>query len=136
MKNNQNILKLLLTALFLGLLTSTAFAEKELASGSWTKKSHSIDGSWKIVDYGSVKKLKFTGFKTKSAPDLKIIFSKHTVKAASNSNALEKGVVLAELKKASGYQEYELPADFDISNYKSLLIHCEKYSKLWGAGSL
>jgi len=43
---------------------------------------------------------------------------------------------MSELKNLKGAQRYELPADVELTKYKSLLLHCEKYSKLWGAGEL
>jgi len=43
---------------------------------------------------------------------------------------------VAALKSNKGDQFYSLPPDLDLTAYKSIIIHCKKYTKLWGAASL
>lgn len=118
------------------LLTSTLLfntvvgAENE--SNLWTKKSQSIAGTWVIAD-GT---LTLTGFSTRKAPDLKIFLSPQTVDRLSNRNAENGAVLIAPLKSPKGDQSYPLPADIDLTQFKSILIHCQKYTKLWGAADL
>jgi len=38
------------------------------------------------------------------------------------------------LESPKGSQSYKLPEGY--SDYSTLLIHCEKYSKLWGASDV
>ncbi len=35
-----------------------------------------------------------------------------------------------------GAQEFKIPEETDLSRYRSLLIHCRQYTKLWGGTSL
>lgn len=107
-----------------------------LSRGTWVKKTQKISGAWKIVDLGKHKELKMVGFKTKKAPDLQVFLSPHTAKVASNKNASAGALVLGKLKSLKGDQSYRIPSDVDLSKYHSILIHCKKYSKLWGAASL
>ena len=85
---------------------------------------------------GGKKVLSLKGFKTANAPDLKIFLSPKTASAVSSKNATQGSVLVAKLKSNKGDQKYTLPANVDLSKYKSVVIHCEKYSKLWGAGKL
>ncbi len=125
--------------LILTLITAAGMASaasKTLASGTWTKKSNGISGNWKVIDYGSVVRLKFYSFKTKSAPDLKVYFHPKSISSVTSKNATAGALYLAKLKSTSGYQEYDLPKGFKISSYKSVIIHCEQYTKLWGGADL
>jgi len=111
---------------------------KVVASGHrWTEKDKGIRGSWEIAEVGKAQFLRLgSDFKTKSAPDLKLVLSPLSLDQASNDNALEGGTVIADLGKVKGAQEYRLPAGTDWSKSTSLLIHCAKYSKLWGGTEL
>lgn len=121
---------LLLFSLLLG--ATAAFGQ----SGSWTKKANTVNGTWSITDKGGKKTISLKGFKTATAPDLKIFLSPNTVAGVTSKNATKGAVFVAKLKSSKGDQAYTLPAGVDLSKYKSVIIHCEKYSKLWGAGKL
>ena len=43
---------------------------------------------------------------------------------------------IAKLKSNKGSQRYKLPAGTDPSDYKTVIIHCEQYSKLWSTGTI
>ena len=98
----------------------------------WIKKSHVIQGTWIIENDQIVLK----GLSTKKAPDLKIFFSPLTVSELNNKNAIKGAKFVAKLKSPKGDQRYALPKEMDWSQYKSVIIHCERYSKLWGAAPL
>ena len=125
--------------LFLGILFAASFgahAETVLKSGSWTKKSYSVAGSWKIVKDGTTTKLVLTGMKTKSGPDLKLFLSPTVVGSLNGKTATKGAHKIAALKSSKGGSEYVIPSSVDLSKYKSLALHCEKFSKLWGAAAL
>jgi hypothetical protein len=109
-----------------------------VAFGSrWSRKAKSIRGSWELAQNGKDSFLRFgEDFRTKSAPDLKLVLSKNKLSAANNDNALQNAVIVAQLKKVKGTQEYRLPKGVDLKDYASLLIHCKEYSKLWGGAQL
>ena len=138
MKKNNTNTKTLLAILFgmFALIGNTFAAEKVVASGSWTKKEHSIAGTWKIIDYGSKVRIKFFGLKTKKAPDLKVFLHPKGISEVTAKNALSGSKFISKLTSHKGYQEYDLPAGVKWQNYKSILIHCEKYTKLWGGANL
>jgi len=105
-------------------------------SGAWTKKQYKIKGDWELDVSGDQTIIRFSNkFKTKSGPDLKVFLSKKEVKDVTGRNATEDAVMVAVLKSNKGAQEYVLPANIDINDYESLLIHCEAYSVLWGGAN-
>ena len=121
---------LLIMSLILGVVG--AFGQ----SGTWTKKANTVNGNWSIASKGGKKQLSLKGFKTATAPDLKIFLSPHSVAGVTSKNALQGAILVAKLKSSKGDQTYSLPSGIDLSKYQSVIIHCEKYSKLWGAGKL
>jgi hypothetical protein len=116
------------------LFCSVAFLSATAAdsAGTWTKKAQKIAGNW-TIENGQIK---LTGLSTRNAPDLKIFLSPQTVDSLSNKNAEQNAVFIADLKSNQGDQSYPLPPDLDLAAYKSIIIHCKKYPKLWGAASL
>lgn len=135
---NRNTMKSA-AAIFLTFFSLTHMSRAEdvvKASGKWTGKEHSIAGYWKIVDDGSSLRLKLYSLKTKKAPDLKIFFSPRTVAQSTANNATQGTYFFHKLKTHNGNQSYVLPKGFDLDKYKSILIHCQKYTKLWGGANL
>ena len=110
----------------------------ELHSGEFQKKKEKITGSFTILESdGKTILVLSDNFKTKNGPDLQIVFSPMTFSAINGKNALDKGAVsLGLMKSNKGGQRYELPADLDLAKMKSILIHCVKYTRLWGGAPL
>lgn len=105
--------------------------------GQLQKKSKSIRGTVRIVQTKDQLLIQFDeNFKTKSGPDLKIVFSPTEFGKVKGKTAMQGAHLVDLLKETSGFQTYSLPKDFDWKNYKSLLVHCEKYAVLWGGAAL
>ena len=106
-------------------------------SQSFFKKKYKIKGSWSLVQRDGKTFVKFSDdFKTKNGPDLKIFLSPKSAEAVTGKNAVEGSINLGELKSKKGAQEYEIPAGTDLSQFSTVLIHCEAYAILWGGGAL
>ncbi len=104
-------------------------------SGTWIKKSQKIQGTWNILSRdGDTYLVLNEGFKTRNAPDLKFVLSRQSIANVNNRNAMDGVLIIANLRSNSGAQEYKLPSNFD--DYSTLLLHCEKYTKLWGAADI
>ena len=104
-----------------------------IATGTWTKSNYSIDGGWRIEKIGDkLNVILDNDFATKKAPDLKIFFSKEPLDGLTSKNA----VLVTELTSNKGSQSYVIDKDIDITTYQTILIHCEKYSVLWGGAPL
>lgn len=128
-------MKILLTAL---LVTATTFSFAQVShSGSWIEKSYEVEGNWEIIKNGKVNILRFDeDFDTKKAPDLKIFLSKLSYDDVTKKNATSASVLISELKKYEGEQQFTIPAGIKLSDYKTLLIHCEQYGVLWSVAKL
>ena len=127
--------------LFVLLFFVVAFASlsvaQPLAEGDWTKKTASISGNWSIVEErGSHFLILSDDFKTKKAPDLKLFLSSRDLSAIDGSNATSQAVFIAKLKNVRGGQRYSIPGDIDLDKHSTLLLHCEKYSKVWGGATI
>lgn len=128
---------LTVTALLFFVAASALAAGNVLHQGTWTKKGFDIDGQWQIVDEGGKRYVVLNdAFRTKNAPDLKIFLSAKPLAQITGSNATQQATLVAKLKSNKGAQRYEIPAGTNLGNFKTLIIHCEKYSKLWGGAAL
>ncbi|MEL7002573.1 MAG: DM13 domain-containing protein [Bacteroidota bacterium] len=111
-----------------------------LYSGDWDADSYftTFEGSWKVVKEGD-KTYVVMGddFKTKKAPDLKIFLTKADLGDIDGDNAAEgTSVFVAKLKSYKGAAKYLIPSNINVSDYKTIIVHCEQYSKFWGGSPL
>ena len=124
-----NLIAVLFAALIFAMFTTSAFAG---VSGGWTNKYQKIKGQWSIIeDTDGAKLVLSKDFATRNAPDLKFILTNAEIADMKGSNAMNGALVIAPLKSNSGEQVYILPKNF--KDFKTLALHCEQYSKLWGA---
>jgi len=132
MKNKITYSFSLIVLLFSAMMMFSQTATAGETSGTWTKKAQKIAGEWKIVhDADGAKLVLGKDFKTRNAPDLKFILTNAEVANMTGKNAMNGAVIISALKNNKGEQTYALPANF--SDYKTLALHCEQFSKLWGA---
>lgn len=109
----------------------------EMKTGAFVKKRYSINGNWTIENNGNQTLIKFDDrFKTKGGPDLKLYLSPKNLDSLSSDTAEMNSVKIGVLKSNRGSQTYIIPDTIDLSNYKSLIIHCEAFSVLWGGFDL
>ncbi|MEM1146858.1 MAG: DM13 domain-containing protein [Pseudomonadota bacterium] len=106
-------------------------------SGDFVRKSKRLKGSWSVVERDGKTFIAFDeDFRAANGPDLKVFLSPSSVANATGKNAVNGSVNIGVLKKTRGVQEYEVPAGINLSDYGSVLIHCEAYSVLWGGSDL
>lgn len=124
--------------LLLALVAAPAWSQGDVVhQGTWTAKGFDVDGTWKIVrEGGKTWVVLDEAFHTKSAPDLKIFLSPNAAASLDNRNATQGSQLVAVLSSNRGAQRYEVPAGVDIQRFRALVIHCEKYTKLWAAADL
>lgn len=116
---------------------SAAEGDTTVHSGTWAKKTYSASGTWKIVKNGDDHFVVLDSkFKTSKGPDLKLFLTKTSASSLTGKNATKGAVRVAVLRSHKGAQRYKLPKGTTLSNYKTLIIHCEKYAKLWSTGTL
>ncbi len=142
MNGHKLFYRLSLLILFLNLtVNANAQTDKTLYQGEFEADSYftTFEGSWKIVqkDQHAYVVLE-DNFKAKKAPDLQIFLSKLVLDDINGKNAASKGspLLVAKLDTFKGNARYKIPGNPDLSLYRSIIIHCVQYSKLWGGANL
>ena len=112
-------------------------SNRAISSGVWTKKNFKAKGAWTLAVVDGVTTISLDDdFSTRNAPDLKIFLSPLSAKEVKNKTAVPGSLLISPLKSNKGAQSYTIPAGTDLSQYKSVIIHCEAYTKLWSASDL
>ena len=118
------------------MLATTAFAG-DGAEKPFVKKRYSIQGSAKVEMVEGQAQLVFSDdFKTKNGPDLKVYLSTLPIDSLTAATVDESSIRLSVLKSNKGAQSYNIPADIDLNEYQSVIIHCQAYTVLWGGFDL
>lgn len=136
----KNLLKIALFTGAIALLSSVAVAQSSYGSGSkantsasFVKKRYNIKGTWNVTEKDGQKVIEFNDdFKTKGGPDLKIYLSSNAISDLNSGDVEGTSLKLSVLKSNKGAQSYIIPAEVNLSDYKSVVIHCEAFSVLWG----
>lgn len=107
------------------------------SKGVFSKKRYTIQGQWTVETVDGETRIIFDEtFQTKGGPDLKVYLSPLPIETLSGATAASGSVKLGVLKSNRGTQSYVLPKGVSLSDYKSLVIHCEAFSVLWGGFDL
>lgn len=116
---------------------SSEMNDNKLKTGKFVKKRYSINGNWSVKKHEGQTLITFDeSFKTKGGPDLKLYLSPKSVETLASDTAETGSIKIGVLKSNRGSQTYTLPLDIDLTQYKSLIIHCEAFSVLWGGFDL
>ena len=105
-----------------------------LSTGQFVSGEHDTSGTALVVALpdGSVV-IRFEGLDTSNGPDLRVVLSPD---AASASYDYSGRLILEDLKGNIGDQNYVLAADVDITQYRSVVIWCQRFSVSFGAAPL
>jgi len=136
-----------LLALALGSLPSVSAQEsakheneaKTLETGTFHGKVHQTSGRATVYQESDGKLvLRLTNFKTSNGPDVHVILIA-SKDADDDANFLKSGtarVELGKLKGNEGDQNYEIPANTDLSRFETVSIYCERFNANFGAAPL
>jgi maltose-binding protein MalE len=90
--------------------------------------NENVSGKAEIHKAGNSYSLKLADFYTDNGPDLKVYLSK--------KSSPSEFISLGDIKSTNGNQVYQIPGTPDFTQYKYVLIHCEKYNHLFGVAEL
>ncbi|MFJ5829111.1 DM13 domain-containing protein [Streptomyces sp. NPDC093089] len=111
-----------------------------VAQGSFISHEHTTTGTVKIVRLADgTHTLRLEGLDTSNGPDLRVWLSDAPVKEGKAGWGVfddGKYVNLAKLKGNKGDQNYQLPADLDLSAYTSVSIWCDRFDVSFGAAEI
>lgn len=124
-------------AAFTPAFAETAVASAKAQTGEFERRSKRLNGDWTVEQRGERTFIVFSeDFRAANGPDLKIFLSPQSYDDVTGKTAVNGAINIGELKKTRGVQEYELPADLQLADYESILVHCEKFAVLWGGSDL
>jgi hypothetical protein len=118
--------------------TQSVPAASEIAAAQpFVKKRYSIKGEWSLITVDGAPQIIFSeDFKTKGGPDLKVYLAKKPIAELESATVSEQSTRIAVLKSNRGAQSYTIPEDVSLADFKSVVIHCEAFSVLWGGFDL
>jgi len=112
-------------------------SETVLASGKFHSVAHESSGEASIYHLADGKRiLRFTNFATSNGPDVHVYLVAGN--DASDSDTVKKAGFreIGSLKGNIGDQNYELPADIDLSKYRAVTIWCQRFGVNFGTAPL
>ena len=106
------------------------------ASGEFVSLDHPTTGAVRVLELSDGSRIvRLEGLDTDNGPDLYLYLS--TTPADGEEAAFgENFVNLGRLKGNQGDQNYELPADVDLSRFRSVVIWCDRFNSAFGAADL
>ncbi len=118
---------------------SAADTAKVLATGTFSDADAVHRGKGTATIYEGTagqRTLRFTDFEVTNGPDLEVwLVAADSV--ASNADVTGNAwVALGQLKGNIGDQNYDIPADVDLSKYRSVVIWCEQFGVLFSPAAL
>jgi len=116
---------------------SATAAPVTLADGRFHDGAHKTTGTATIHQLSDGKRvLRLTNFETSNGPDVRV-YLVAAEDAKDNDTVTRAGFVeLGSLKGNIGDQNYELPADTDLSKYRAVTIWCKRFSVNFGTAPL
>ncbi|USR79369.1 DM13 domain-containing protein [Arcanobacterium pinnipediorum] len=111
-----------------------------IAEGTFVTHAHDTTGMARIVRLESGKhQLVFENLDTTNGPDVHVWLSKADVVTGSDGNQTAGNsphLDVAPIKGNTGNHVYDLPADFNPSEWKSVDLWCDQFSVSFGAAQL
>ena len=123
--------------LYTGTTQAQEQGPKVLAKGEFHKAEKAGKGTATVYQIKDGKRvLRLTDFETENGPDLHVRLI--AADDAKDTDSVKKAefVELAKLKGNKGNQNYDLPADVDLSKYKVVSIWCNRFSVNFAAAPL
>lgn len=112
-------------------------ASNKLASGQFHSGAHETRGSATVFQLADGKKtLRLTDFATSNGPDVHV-YLVASDDAKDNDTVTKAGFIdVGSLKGNIGDQNYELPANADLTKYRAVTIWCKRFSVNFGTAPL
>jgi hypothetical protein len=112
-------------------------ATTKVASGQFHSGAHETKGTATIFQLADGKKaLRLTDFQTSNGPDVHV-YLVAAEDAKDNDTVTRAGFLeLGSLKGNIGDQNYELPANTDLSKYRAVTIWCKRFGVNFGTAPL
>ena len=112
-------------------------ASNKLASGQFHSGAHETKGTATVFQLADGKKtLRLTDFATSNGPDVHV-YLVAADDAKDNDTVTKAGFIdIGSLKGNIGDQNYDLPANADLTKYRAVTIWCKRFSVNFGTAPL
>ncbi len=119
-----------------GRRASPAERIRVVASGPFQGYEHSTSGRARVLRLADGSRyLRFERFETSNGPDLHVYLS--AAPAGGDGDAFDDSYVeLGELKGNIGPQNYAIPTDLRLGDYRSAVVWCKRFSVAFAAAPL
>jgi hypothetical protein len=111
-----------------------------LAEGTFVTHEHATSGTAQLIrTAGGGQQLILRDLDTSDGPDLRVWLTDQPVQPGSDGwRVFDDGsyVEVAPLKGNRGTQVYDIPAEVDVSEFRSVSIWCKRFSVSFGAAEL
>ena len=97
--------------------------------------AHQGSGSAAIYQQGDQVVLRLENFEVTNGPDLHVLLTKNP-NPANRAEVGEEYIDLGELKGNVGDQNYDIPADIDLSEYQGVVIYCVPFHVVFATAAL
>jgi len=116
----------------------SAASSRVVATGAFSGADsvHQGKGNAAVLETDGRAIVRFTDFEVTNGPDLKVWLVKHANPQSSSDVSDSEWLALGPLKGNIGDQNYEVPADADISEFGSVVVWCEAFGVLFAAAPL
>jgi hypothetical protein len=118
--------------------TTAKVPDALLATGQFIDADNFHKGSGEVRVYQVTEEeriVRFEDFSVTNGPDLRVFLTKH--ENPTNRDEVDEGYIeLGKLKGNKGNQNYEIPADVDLSLYKGVVIYCKPFHVVFSKASL
>jgi len=117
--------------------TSSSSSEQVLAKGSFYNLVYLSSGEalvYQLADGSRI--LRFQNFSVDNGPDLYVYLVPIDPVPSDSGSEIAGSYNLGRLKGNVGDQNYEIPADLDLSQYKSVVIWCQAFAVPFSAAPL
>lgn len=116
---------------------TTSAASNQIAAGQFHNSAHETKGTATVFQLADGKKtLRLTNFETSNGPDVHVYLV--AAEDAKDSETVTRAGFLdiGSLKGNIGDQNYDLPANADLSKYRAVTIWCKRFSVNFGTAPL
>ena len=109
-------------------LQAQATGPRALAEGNFHGVAHETKGTATVYELPDGKRvLRFINFETSNGPDVQV-YLVAAPDASDNDTVTKAGFIhLGALKGTTGDQNYDVPADADLSKYQSVTVWCRRF---------
>ena len=117
--------------------SAAAASATALASGNFHTVAHDTKGTATVYELPTGQRtLRLTNFETSNGPDVRV-YLVAAADATDSDTVKQAGFVeVAALKGNVGDQNYDLPAEADLSKYRAVTIWCKRFGVNFGTAPL